>query len=149
MINYLHKDIVDKYSKTNYIFNFDSIKKESIKLLTDVRSELLINYSIEEKFEITDLLKIFDVKFNEYDDKPLELLLRYVSVLIEMTKVKTIFMIFLTVYLSEEDILEFLVYCRNHDIIIVLIENKIPSFDFDKNVIAIVDDFVLISRILV
>lgn len=144
MINYLHKDIVDKYSKTNYIFNFDSIKKESIKLLTDVRSELLINYSIEEKFEITDLLKIFDVKFNEYDDKPLELLLKYVSVLIEMTKVKTIFMIFLTVYLSEEDILEFLVYCRNHDIIIVLIENKIPSFDFDKNVIAIVDDFVLI-----
>jgi len=89
-----------------------------------------IGYSIElnEDVDTAGLFKLFPLSLRESFDSLLEKLIEYVNVNAEFLKVKIFVFLFLTKFLSYNDLCKFFEHCRYQEISIISIEESLPKF---------------------
>ena len=89
-----------------------------------------VGYSIElnEDIDTAGLFKLFSLSLKETFGTLLEKLIEYVNVNTEFLKTKIFIFLFLTKFLSEEDLAKFLEHCRYQGISLILIEESFPKF---------------------
>ena len=89
-----------------------------------------VGYSVElnEDIDTAGLFKLFSLSLKESFDSLLEKLIEYVNVNAEFLRIKNYVFLFLTKFLSYEDLCKFFEHCRYQGISIILIEESFPNF---------------------
>lgn len=142
-INFLYKQINSELGKSNSLVKYEELKDTMIEFLQTLKSETLLDFSFDKDVELTDILKIFDVKFSEHEDTPIQLLIRYISLVLALTKTKVFFISFALYLFSQEEIKELIQFSIQHDIYLVFMEKEIPKNIYELNVYNIVDSYIL------
>lgn len=142
-INYLYKEIILLTAESDEIIEFEDLKKHLIEWIKRVRKQTFIDFSFEDDFDIKEMLKVLNVKFQEREDTPAQLLVKYIDLLINMAKIKVVFIAFAFYLLLEEEINFIIDYCKKNEVILVFIEKENPKNENINNVVSIIDDFVL------
>ncbi|MDD2575584.1 MAG: type II-A CRISPR-associated protein Csn2 [Acholeplasmataceae bacterium] len=142
-INYLYKQITTEVGKTDSLLRYEELKKSIIEFLSLLKKETLMDFSFNEDLDLTDILKVFDVKFSEHEDTPIQLLIRYIDLILTLTKTKVFFISFALYLFNETEVNELIQYAAQHDIYLIFVEKEVPKNTFDSNVITIVDSYIL------
>jgi len=89
-----------------------------------------VGYSIElnEDIDIAGLFKLFSLSLKDSFNSLLEKLIEYVNVNTEFLKTKIYILLFLTKFLSYDDLRKFFEHCRYQGISIILIEESLSDF---------------------
>ena len=94
-----------------------------ISLLEKINSESRFAIDYDEDTGFSEILKAFNVKFEENTGSFLENLVEYIKILIAFSSVKCLFFVNLKSYLSEEELKMFYKEMQLSDISILLIED--------------------------
>ena len=89
-----------------------------------------VGYSTElnENIDTGGLFKLFSLSLKENFNSLLEKLIEYVNVNTEFLKTKVYIFLFLTKFLTVEEIKQFFEHCRYQDVSLLLIEESFPQF---------------------
>jgi CRISPR type II-A-associated protein Csn2 len=123
-LNNLRKKIEKEIANTDLIFEIDKLKDEQIKLIRNIKENILVNIDYDEEQELTDLLKFYGVKFHEDYDSLCELLIKYLEILKDYSKIKVIFLVFALQLFNNTEINEIIKFCSYNGIILVFMEVK-------------------------
>lgn len=142
-INYLYKQITTEVGKTDSLLRYEELKKSIIEFLSLLKKETLMDFSFNEDLDLTDILKVFDVKFSEHEDTPIQLLIRYIDLILTLTKTKVFFISFALYLFNETEVNELIQYAAQHDIYLIFVEKELPKNTLESNIVTIVDSYVL------
>lgn len=142
-INYLYKQITTEVGKTDSLLRYEELKESIIEFLSLLKKETLMDFSFNEDLDLTDILKVFDVKFSEHEDTPIQLLIRYIDLILTLTKIKVFFISFALYLFNETEINELIQYAIQHDIYLIFVEKELPKSTLESNIVTIVDSYVL------
>lgn len=142
-INYLYKQITTEVGKIDSLLRYEELKKSIIEFLSLLKKETLMDFSFNEDLDLTDILKVFDVKFSEHEDTPIQLLIRYIDLILTLTKTKVFFISFALYLFNETEINELIQYAIQHDIYLIFVEKELPKNTLESNIVTIVDSYVL------
>lgn len=142
-INYLYKNLSEKISKSDKILKFEELAADLFSWLREVRKDTLVDFDFEEELEISDILKLAKISFAERDKLPSGILIKYLDLLREMSKIKVVFITFATYLLSMEEIKHLIKYCYINKISLLFIEKENILKNEDINLVTIVDDCLL------
>ena len=89
-----------------------------------------VGYSIEldESIDVPGLFKLFSLSLKETFGSLLEKLVEYVNAVAEFLKPKICIFVFLTKFLSTEELYHFFEHCRYQGISLILVEESFPQF---------------------
>lgn len=138
-INYLHKKLVKEFSKSDYIIDFEDLKQKTTDFLDNLKKVDFINFTYDKEIDLESFLKLYDVRFSNQSDKPIELLNQYIDILKEVSRIKVVIVSFAFYFLKPEEIIAFSEYCIRNDVAVVFLEKEKP------NQIALNDLFNIIS----
>ena len=136
-ITSLQKNISDTVSKSDLLFTFQQLKDEVNTFINKVKSMVLRNI-VYDDFNFEELLKVMNVRlFSDYN-KPEEMVLNFLELMIELTKVKVFFIHNVFHYFNETVIEEINKFCMINKIPIVYIEIK-GSNKINRNLVDVYD----------
>jgi CRISPR type II-A-associated protein Csn2 len=143
----LRKRIEKELSNTELIFEIDRVKSEQVKLIKRIKERVLINIDFEDDQDLGDLLKFYGIKFNEDYNVLSELLIKYLEILKEYSKIKIVFLVNIFNYFTEIEITEIIKFCSFNDIILVFMEGRQLKNNILKEIVNTfyVDDDILIK----
>lgn len=104
MVRYLHKFLSNQFKEIEKFKELDAIYDSSIKLL-DCINDGSYHLAYKDEFNIEELLKLMDVKFNLTSVGLTEKLERYIQLLIELSDIKYLF-IFNSLHIIDKEGLE-------------------------------------------
>jgi CRISPR type II-A-associated protein Csn2 len=142
-INYLHKNLSKEASRLDSVVIFEDLINNLKQYLLDVRQETLIDFTIDESIDNIDIFKLFKIQFSEREDRIIDLLVKYIDIIRQISKVNTIFFTLATYILCEEDLLFLLDYCKQNHIYVILLEKELINKNISNSVYTITDDFIL------
>lgn len=142
-INFLYKQINLELGKSDSLVRYEELKNMIVEFLQTLKSETLLDFSYDKEVELTDILKIFDVKFSEHEDTPIQLLIRYLDLVLTLTKTKVFFVSFALYLFSQEEIIELIQFSVQHDIYLIFMEKEAPKHNYELSIYSIVDSYVL------
>lgn len=142
-INFLYKQINLELGKSDSLVRYEELKNMIAEFLQTLKSETLLDFSYDKEVELTDILKIFDVKFSEHEDTPIQLLIRYLDLVLTLTKTKVFFVSFALYLFGQEEIKELIQFSVQHDIYLVFMEKEVPKHNYELSIYSIVDSYVL------
>ena len=122
IITALYKDL-EKLQQDNFISEFSIMQENIISLFEKINSESRFAIDYDEDTGFSEILKAFNVKFEENTGSFLENLVEYIKILIAVSSVKCLFFVNLKSYLSEEELKMFYKEMQLSDISILLIED--------------------------
>ncbi|MDR1697751.1 MAG: type II-A CRISPR-associated protein Csn2 [Erysipelotrichaceae bacterium] len=145
-LNLLYKDIV-KNSMDSLFLDFNNIKKANLVFMNEIKKNYSRMITYEDNVELDDLLKLYNVKFSSNYDSITMLLISYLEILFEISKVKVLFISFLIYLVPKEEIMEIIKYCKRENKYIVFLEKEKPDTFYDKIIETIYIDEDLILEV--
>jgi len=142
-INYLHKQLIKDTARSDHIVIVENIKEQLIELFELIRKETFIDFSIDPDVGIDKFFKMYDVRFTESNQSPVELLTKYIDLLRQVSKVRVVFVTLAWYWLNDFEIREFIKHCVRNEIFLVLIEKDIPKLENDEDYAMIKMDLVV------
>lgn len=103
LINFLYKSLIRKYQLKELFGELIQINESSLRLINKVNDNEF-HLSINEEFNLEDLLKMYDVKFKMSQYGLIERLETYINLLAELTPIKCIFIFNQKHILTEEQV---------------------------------------------
>ncbi len=138
-ISYLHKKIIKETAILGYPEKIETINREIIKILKDIKADLLINYVFDTDFGLDNFIKWYDVKYEESVNDPGELIIKYLDLVREITKIKLMIFFHAYMFLTQSQLLELDKYLVYHDMTALYLENNKPNLKRDNSNIYIID----------
>lgn len=143
-VNYLHKELSLEVGRSEAVIQFEELKKRIIDFLSFIRKQTLIDFSFEDEIEVEKILKMFDVKFSERLDMPLDLLIKYIDLLHSFSKIKVVFVSFAFYLFNVEEIETLVKYALQIGLQLVFIEKNKPYVNnMEFRVIYLEDDYII------
>ncbi len=128
LITWLHKKILKENSNSETMFNFNKVKETILSWLNELKTSTLIDFDYFEDLENTDILKLMKVQFKEKEDTLFDRFINFLETILEVKKVKLLFVSFLFAYFSENEITQIKNICEESEITLVSLEKDKPKF---------------------
>ncbi len=128
LITWLHKKILKENANSETMFNFNKVKETILTWLKELKASTLIDFDYFEDIENTDILKLMKVQFKEKEETLFDRFINYLETVLEVKKVKLLFVGFLFTYFSEEEIMQIKSICEESEITLVSLEKDKPKF---------------------
>ncbi len=128
LITWLHKKILKENANSETMFNFNKVKETILTWLKELKTSTLIDFDYFENIENTDILKLMKVQFKEKEETLFDRFINYLETVLEVKKVKLLFVSFLFMYFSENEIDQIKNICEESEITLVSLEKDKPKF---------------------
>lgn len=128
LITWLHKKILKENSNSETMFNFNKVKETILSWLNELKTSTLIDFDYFEDLENTDILKLMKVQFKEKEETLFDRFINFLETILEVKKVKLLFVSFLFAYFSENEITQINNICKESEITLVSLEKDKPKF---------------------
>ena len=128
LITWLHKKILKENSNSETMFNFNKVKETILSWLNELKTSTLIDFDYFEDLENTDILKLMKVQFKEKEETLFDRFINFLETILEVKKVKLLFVSFLFAYFSENEITQINNICEESEITLVSLEKDKPKF---------------------
>lgn len=132
LITWLHKKILKENSNSETMFNFNKVKETILSWLNELKTSTLIDFDYLEDLENTDILKLMKVQFKEKEETLFDRFTNFLDTILEIKKVKLLFVSFLYAYFSEAEIIQIKNICEEGELTLVSLEKDKPKFINDK-----------------
>lgn len=132
LITWLHKKILKENSNSDTMFNFNKVKETILNWLNELKTSTLIDFAYLEDLENTDILKLMKVQFKEKEETLFDRFMNFLDTILEVKKVKLLFVSFLYAYFSEFEITQIKNICEEGEITLVSLEKDKPEFISDS-----------------
>lgn len=132
LITWLHKKILKENSNSETMFNFNKVKETILNWLNELKTSTLIDFDYLEDLENTDILKLMKVQFKEKEETLFDRFTNFLDTILEIKKVKLLFVSFLYTYFSEAEIIQIKNICEEGELTLVSLEKDKPKFINDK-----------------
>lgn len=132
LITWLHKKILKENSNSDTMFNFNKVKETILNWLNELKTSTLIDFAYLEDLENTDILKLMKVQFKEKEETLFDRFMNFLDTILEVKKVKLLFVSFLYAYFSESEIIQIKNICEEGEITLVSLEKDKPEFISDN-----------------
>lgn len=132
LITWLHKKILKENANSETMFNFNKVKETILTWLKELKTSTLIDFDYFEDIENTDILKLMKVQFKEKEETLFDRFINYLETVLEVKKVKLLFVSFLFVYFSENEIDQIKDICEESEITLVSLEKDKPKFSSEN-----------------
>lgn len=132
LIIWLHKKILKENSNSETMFNFNKVKETILSWLNELKTSTLIDFDYLEDLENTDILKLMKVQFKEKEETLFDRFTNFLDTILEIKKVKLLFVSFLYAYFSEAEITQIKNICEEGELTLVSLEKDKPKFINDK-----------------
>lgn len=133
LITWLHKKILKENSNTDTMFNFNKVKETILSWLSELKTSTLIDFDYWQDLENTDILKLMKVQFKEKEETLFDRFTNFLDTILEVKKVKLLFVGFLFTYFSETEITHIKNICEEGELTLVSLEKDKPEF-IDDNI---------------
>lgn len=110
------------------MFNFNKVKETILSWLNELKTSTLIDFDYSEDLENTDILKLMKVQFKEKEETLFDRFINFLETILEVKKVKLLFVSFLFAYFSENEITQINNICEESEITLVSLEKDKPKF---------------------
>lgn len=133
----LHKHITRMINDNFLGFSKDyhALIKKFAEVIFNFDSSLTYNCD----FDATAIVKLFNPSFDLQYTKLLELLINYINILIEFSKLKLIIFLNLRDFMSQDDLYQLIQHCERKEVIILLIQAK-QMYNIENQNCLIVDE---------
>ncbi len=128
LITWLHKKILKENSNSETMFNFNKLKETILSWLNELKTSTLIDFDYLEDLENTDILKLMKVQFKEKEETLFDRFTNFLDTILEVKKVKLLFVSFLHAYFSEAEIMQIKNICEEGELTLVSLEKDKPKF---------------------
>lgn len=143
-VNYLHKELSLEVGRSEAVIEFEKVKSKIIDFLSFIRKQTLIDFSYLEEIEVEKILKMFDVKFTERLNSPIELLIKYIDLLHSFSKVKVIFITFAFYLFNNNEIETLIRHTSQLGLHLVFLERDKPSANnIELEIIYLTEDYII------
>lgn len=132
LITWLHKKILKENSNSETMFNFNKVKETILSWLNELKTSTLIDFDYLKDLENTDILKLMKVQFKEKEETLFDRFTNFLDTVLEIKKVKLLFVSFLYAYFSEAEITQIKNICEEGELTLVSLEKDKPKFINDK-----------------
>ncbi len=132
LITWLHKKILKENSNSETMFNFNKVKETILSWLNELKTSTLIDFDYLEDLENTDILKLMKVQFKEKEETLFDRFTNFLDTILEIKKVKLLFVSFLYTYFSEAEITQIKNICEEGELTLVTLEKDKAKFINDK-----------------
>lgn len=132
LITWLHKKILKENSNSETMFNFNKVKEIILSWLNELKTSTLIDFDYFQDLENTDILKLMKVQFKEKEETLFDRFVNFLDTILEVKKVKLLFVSFLYAYFSEAEITQIKNICEEGELTLVSLEKDKPGFIHDN-----------------
>lgn len=126
-ISHLHKSLVKEVTALGYSSRTDVIHQELVKLLKEIRTLTLTNFVFEDDIGLDDFVKLYGVQYSDCFDNPADLLIKYLDIVMESSKLKIIIFFHGFDYFTLPQIDELSKYLKRHELIAIFFERHRPT----------------------
>lgn len=142
LINALYKKCADSASTPEYEYEFKDNICGLFSLCKEISEDIGYDTKLNDDCELVDVFKLFKLEVKENYSTLVEKLIAFVNVNIELLKSKVFIFLFLSKFLNEIQLKQFLQHCLLQEVSVCLLEESLPNIvdKHDFNILKIDDD---------
>lgn len=104
--NNINKYILSEIKKTQIYYDFNQLNAQITSYLEQIKEEIQLPITYNDSFEINDIIKVADFKYDFNEENILNKIVNYINILMEITDIKIIFLVGIKDILTYEEIKE-------------------------------------------
>lgn len=139
-ISHLHKQLNNEATLLGYADQVEQINKSMTDIIRKLRSDSLISYTYDDELGFEEFLKLYSVRYNEIIDNSDDLIVKYLDLIFEISKVKLLICFHFHHYLADAQIHELNKYLLYHNTPIIYFENFAPKESYNNYSVNILDE---------